>query len=41
VPALTGMTWPLGWRSAPSAGAPFVVGELLWEVVGRVWTGRI
>ncbi|KKD07063.1 hypothetical protein [Streptomyces sp. WM6386] len=33
VPALTGMTWPLGWRSVPSAGTPFVAGELLWEVV--------
>jgi hypothetical protein len=36
VPALTGMTWPLGWRSVPSAGVPFVAGELLWEAVGRV-----
>lgn len=35
VPALTGVTWPLGWRSVPSAGVPFVAGELLREVVGR------
>jgi hypothetical protein len=35
VPALTGMTWPLGWRSVPSTGVPFVAGELLWEVVRR------
>jgi hypothetical protein len=33
VPALTGGTWPLGWRSMPSEGVPFVVGELLGEVV--------
>lgn len=33
VPALTGVTWPLGWRSVPSARTPFVVGELLWEAV--------
>jgi hypothetical protein len=36
VPALTGVTWPLGWRSVPSADTPFVEGELLREVVGRV-----
>jgi hypothetical protein len=36
VPALTGMTWPLGWRSVPSAGVPFVVGELLREIVGNM-----
>ena len=36
VPALTGVTWPLGWRSVPSRGVPYVMGELLWEVTGRV-----
>lgn len=36
VPALTGVTWPLSWRSAPSEKAPFVVGELLREVVEGV-----
>lgn len=36
VPALTGVTWPLDWRCLPSAGAPFVTGELLCEAVGRV-----
>ncbi|MBZ9638757.1 hypothetical protein [Streptomyces sp. PSKA30] len=36
VPALTGVTWPLGWRSVPTADVPFVDGELLREVVGRV-----
>ncbi|MFF9816605.1 hypothetical protein [Streptomyces sp. NPDC014006] len=36
VPALSGMTWPLSWRSAPSRKAPFVAGELLREVVEGV-----
>ena len=36
VPALTGVTWPLGWRSVPSRGVPYVMGELLWEVTVRV-----
>jgi hypothetical protein len=36
VPALTGVTWPLGWRSTPSEQVPFVAGELLHEVVARV-----
>ncbi|MEU3841979.1 hypothetical protein AB0E88_18340 [Streptomyces sp. NPDC028635] len=36
VPALTGMTWPLSWRSEPSEKAPFVAGELLREVVDGV-----
>ncbi|MDN3023364.1 hypothetical protein [Streptomyces sp. S.PB5] len=39
VPALTGITWPLGWRSVPSAGVPFVDGELLWEVGCRLSPG--
>ncbi|MBN0045002.1 hypothetical protein JS756_12955 [Streptomyces actuosus] len=39
VPALSGVTWPLVWRSEPSAGVPFVRGELLREVVGRVRAG--
>lgn len=39
VPALTGVTWPLGWRSVPSVGVPFVDGELLGEAVGRVAGG--
>lgn len=33
VPALTGVTWPLDWRSMPTEGVPFVVGDLLHEVV--------
>jgi hypothetical protein len=36
VPALTGMTWPLDWRSTPTVEAPFVERELMREVVGRV-----
>ncbi|MFD0315736.1 hypothetical protein [Streptomyces flavalbus] len=36
IPALSGVTWPLGWRSVPSREAPFVEGELLREAVGRV-----
>ncbi|WP_328502633.1 hypothetical protein OG828_27720 [Streptomyces sp. NBC_00457] len=36
VPALTGTTWPLGWRSVPTAEVPFVRAELLWEVVDQV-----
>ena len=35
VPALTGVTWPLVWRSEPSARVPFVRGELLREAVGK------
>ncbi|MFF4502900.1 hypothetical protein [Streptomyces sp. NPDC001401] len=33
VPALSGQTWPLGWRSVPSEGVRFVAGELLAEAV--------
>ncbi|MET7859155.1 hypothetical protein ABZS81_18390 [Streptomyces sp. NPDC005318] len=29
VPALRGPTWPLDWRSPPTAGTPFVDAELL------------
>ncbi|EST27811.1 hypothetical protein [Streptomyces roseochromogenus] len=36
VPALTGVTWPLGWRSVPTKERLFVVGKLLEEVAGRV-----
>ncbi|GHI06879.1 hypothetical protein AQI88_34845 [Streptomyces cellostaticus] len=36
VPALTGATWPLGWRSVPTAERFFVVGKLLEEVAGRL-----
>jgi hypothetical protein len=36
VPALTGVTWPLGWRSVPTEERLFVVGELLAEVAGQV-----
>lgn len=36
VPALSGQTWPLGWRSVPSERVLFVAEELLAEVVGRV-----
>ncbi|WP_458244441.1 hypothetical protein [Streptomyces sp. MAI_2237] len=33
VPALTGVTWPLGWRSVPTRAKPFVDGELLSRIV--------
>ena len=36
VPALTGVTWPLGWRSVPTEGRLFVVGALPAEVAGRL-----
>ncbi|WP_405871694.1 hypothetical protein [Streptomyces sp. NBC_00005] len=36
VPALSGETWPLGWRSVPSERVLFVAGALLEEVVERV-----
>ncbi|MCZ0988592.1 hypothetical protein [Streptomyces diastatochromogenes] len=36
VPALTGDTWPLDWRSTPTEGVPFVAGELLHEVVSQM-----
>jgi hypothetical protein len=40
VPALTGITWPLDWRSVPSAEVPFVEAELVHKVVGRVTGSR-
>ncbi|WP_031478825.1 hypothetical protein [Streptomyces bicolor] len=41
VPALTGVTWPLEWRSMPTEEVPFVDGELLHGVVGTsVGTGQ-
>ncbi|TGA83992.1 hypothetical protein [Streptomyces sp. MZ04] len=33
VPALEGNTWPLDWRSPPTAEVPFVEAELLHETV--------
>jgi hypothetical protein len=36
VPALDGLTWPLAWRSLPTAGEPFVEPELLFELVTKV-----
>ncbi|MFJ3900270.1 hypothetical protein [Streptomyces sp. NPDC090025] len=35
VPALEGVTWPLGWRSRPTDEDPFVEPELLHMMVGR------
>jgi hypothetical protein len=40
IPALNGATWPLLWRSLPTARAPFVNAEALCEVVRRKITGR-
>ncbi|MHC3469196.1 hypothetical protein ACYF6T_10810 [Streptomyces sp. 7R007] len=36
VPALSGMTWPLDWRSAPTRETAFVAGELLSELTALV-----
>ncbi len=36
VPALDGWTWPLDWRSLPTAEAPFIEGQLLHDVTRRV-----
>ncbi|MEU5701100.1 hypothetical protein [Streptomyces aurantiacus] len=36
VPALGGLTWPLAWRSEPTAEVPFVEAGLLHEVVSRL-----
>ncbi|WP_307537918.1 hypothetical protein [Streptomyces sp. V3I8] len=36
VPALDGPTWPLEWRSVPTAEVPFVEAGLLHEVVSRL-----
>jgi hypothetical protein len=35
VPAMAGETYPLGWRSLPTAEVPFVEVELLREMVTR------
>ncbi|MGA5557024.1 hypothetical protein [Streptomyces lavendulocolor] len=35
IPALQGLTWPLDWRSRPTADVPFVEPGLLHEMVGR------
>ncbi|WP_344357433.1 hypothetical protein [Streptomyces gobitricini] len=35
IPALDGLTWPLDWRSRPTADVPFVEPGLLHEMVGR------
>jgi hypothetical protein len=35
VPALTGATWPLLWRSMPTAREPFVSTAALHDAVGR------
>ncbi|MFD5506180.1 hypothetical protein ACFWIB_00180 [Streptomyces sp. NPDC127051] len=34
VPALSGTTWPLAWRSVPTRGAPYVDPDLLEKVTG-------
>lgn len=39
VPALEGRTWPLDWRSRPTAETPFVDAGLLHELVGRALKG--
>ncbi|MEU7279031.1 hypothetical protein AB0A69_09670 [Streptomyces sp. NPDC045431] len=41
VPALDGLTWPLDWRSRPTAEAPFVEPDLLHETVVRAVTGTV
>ncbi|MEU0273378.1 hypothetical protein [Streptomyces sp. NPDC006307] len=41
VPALDGLTWPLDWRSRPTAEAPFVRPELLHEAVVRAVAGTV
>ncbi|QGV79972.1 hypothetical protein [Streptomyces ficellus] len=33
IPALEGLTWPLDWRSRPTAEVPFVEPDLLHEIV--------
>ncbi|MFE0101700.1 hypothetical protein [Streptomyces sp. NPDC059009] len=38
VPALEGNTWPLDWRSLPSAEVPYVEGDLLHQMVERALT---
>lgn len=36
VPAVHGLTYPLDWRSLPSAQVPFVDAELLFELLVKV-----
>ena len=36
VPALEGPTWPLSWRSRPTADAPFVDAAVLHEALCRL-----
>ncbi|MFI6966878.1 hypothetical protein [Streptomyces sp. NPDC050255] len=36
VPAVHGLTYPLDWRSLPSAQVPFVDAELLFELLRKV-----
>lgn len=36
VPALNGLTWPLDWRSLPTAETPFVDADVLHELVLEV-----
>lgn len=36
VPAVHGLTYPLDWRSLPSAQVPFVDAELLFELLREV-----
>ncbi|WLQ45336.1 hypothetical protein P8A22_16925 [Streptomyces laculatispora] len=36
VPALNGLTYPLDWRSLPTAQVPFVDAELLFELLAGV-----
>jgi hypothetical protein len=40
IPAMNGATWPLLWRSLPTADAPFVNTGALYEVVRRNVTGH-
>ncbi|MEV7402052.1 hypothetical protein AB0N93_16915 [Streptomyces sp. NPDC091267] len=39
VPALHGLTYPLDWRSLPTAQVPFVEPELLFELMASVVEG--
>nr|WSW67632.1 hypothetical protein OG461_16225 [Streptomyces sp. NBC_00995] len=36
VPAVHGLTYPLGWRSPPSAQVPLMDAELLFELLREV-----
>ncbi|WP_308368404.1 hypothetical protein [Streptomyces sp. ISL-36] len=35
IPAIDGLTWPLGWRSRPTEEDPFVEAGLLHQMVTR------